>query len=152
MSRISRNSRSSIDRRQGAAAVELAICLPFLCFLFVIAIDYARIFYYGMTLENAARSGAYYASNYPGIYGYTSAQQSALGETTNLSPTPTVTVMYSNSVGGPYNNPAPISNGYVEVSVIWTFKTITTYSGVPKETNLTRRCRMKVAPITPNFN
>jgi hypothetical protein len=140
------------EGRRASIAVELATVLPFLCFLFVIAVDYARIFYYGMTLENAARSGAYYASNYPGIYGYTTAQQSALGDTSNLSPSPTVTVMYSSSAYGPYTSPAPISNGYVEVSVTWKFSTVTDYPGVPKDTYLTRSCRMKVAPITPNFN
>lgn len=151
MTRVRRQAPAR-DRRQGAAAIELATVLPFLCFLFVIAVDYARIFYYGMTLENAARSGAYYASNYPGIYGYTTAQQSALGDTSNLSPSPTVTVMYSSSPSGPYNSPAPISDGYVEVSVTWQFTTVTNYPGVPKDTYLTRACRMKVAPITPNFN
>lgn len=139
------------NTRTGAAVVELAVVLPFLCFLFVVAIDYARIFYYTMTLENAARSGAYYASNYPGIYGYTSAQTTALGDTPNLSPAPTVMTRYSYSPGGPYWSEAPISNGYVEVAVIWQFDTVTTYPGIPKHTQLVRKCRMKVAPITPNF-
>ncbi|HXG12134.1 MAG TPA: TadE family protein, partial [Gemmataceae bacterium] len=52
-------------QRRAASSVELAVLLPFLCFLFVIAIDYARIFYFGVTLENCARNGAYYCSNYP---------------------------------------------------------------------------------------
>jgi Flp pilus assembly protein TadG len=150
---IRRNVGDKLLRsRQGAAAVELAIVSPFLCFLFVISVDYARVFYYGMTLENAARSGAYYASNYPGIYGYTSAQQTSLGDTTNLSPAPTVSVLYSYSASGPYTSSTPISNGYVQVKVNWTFRTVTTYPGIPKETMLSRTCRMKVAPITPTFS
>ncbi len=62
-------------RRSGSAAVELAVVLPFLCFMFVISIDYARIFYFSLTMEHAARNGAYFASDYPGLYSYTSADQ-----------------------------------------------------------------------------
>jgi Flp pilus assembly protein TadG len=64
-------------REAGAATVELAALLPFLCFLFVAAVDSARIFYDGITVQNCARNGACYASNYPNssyvfndVYGY----------------------------------------------------------------------------------
>jgi Flp pilus assembly protein TadG len=43
--------------------MELAILCPFLLFLFVITIDFARIFYYQAALENCARNGALYASS-----------------------------------------------------------------------------------------
>ena len=48
--------------RRGVAAVELAIVLPFLCFLLIVAIDYARIFYFSLTVANCARNGALYAT------------------------------------------------------------------------------------------
>jgi Flp pilus assembly protein TadG len=38
--------------RSGASAVELALLLPFLVFLFVITVDFGRIFYYSLTLTN----------------------------------------------------------------------------------------------------
>jgi hypothetical protein len=41
----------------------LAILLPLLTILFLIATDYARIFYCSLTLENCARNGALCASN-----------------------------------------------------------------------------------------
>jgi Flp pilus assembly protein TadG len=138
--------------RGGVATVELAVLLPMLCFLFVIAIDYARIFYYSLTLENAARNGAYYASNYPGIYAYTNAQAVVTADVSNLSPAPTVEIRYSTSSEGPFETITPINNGYVQVQVTWTFKSITKFPGVPTNTILTRRCRMKVAPITPTFS
>src|ERR1043165_3353163 len=49
-------------KRQGVAAVELAFLLPLLCFLFVISIDFARVFYFSLTVTNCARNGAVYGS------------------------------------------------------------------------------------------
>jgi Flp pilus assembly protein TadG len=40
--------------RRGVAAVELAVLLPFLCFLFVTAVDFARIFYLAITSAGPA--------------------------------------------------------------------------------------------------
>jgi len=138
------------ESRGGIATVELAVLLPILCFLFVIAIDYARIFYYSLTLENAARNGAYYASNYPGIYAYTTAADVVTADVSNLTPAPTVAIGYSSVAEGPFDSPTPIANGYVEVQVTWNFKSITKFPGVPTNTTLVRKCRMKVAPITPS--
>jgi len=42
--------------RRGVAATELALLLPFLCFLFVITIDFARVFYFDLTVANCARN------------------------------------------------------------------------------------------------
>jgi hypothetical protein len=43
------------------------------------------------------------------------------------------------------------SNGpYVEVTVAYTFQTITNYPGVPSTLNLTRTARMRTFPNTPN--
>ena len=145
--------RNHLNRRSraGAATVELAVLLPVLCFLFVIAIDYARVFYYSLTMENAARNGAYYASDYPGIYSYQTAEQVTLADLSNLSPAPTVEIRYSTVSDGPFDSAAPISTGYVQVQVTWTFNSITRFPGVPNTTILVRRCHMKVAPITPSF-
>jgi Flp pilus assembly protein TadG len=145
-------SRRGQPQRAGAATVELAVLLPVLCFLFVIAIDYARIFYYSLTLNNAARNGAYFASNYPGIYSYQTAQQVVEADLSNLNPDPTIKIRYATTEEGPFESTAPISNGYVEVEVTWTFTSLTNFPGVPATTTLVRRCRMKVAPITPTFN
>ncbi|MFL5342239.1 MAG: TadE/TadG family type IV pilus assembly protein [Gemmataceae bacterium] len=139
------------SRRDGAAAAELAVLLPFLCFLFVIAIDYARIFYFSVTMESAARNGAYFASNYPGMYSYQTAQQVAQDDLSNMTPAPNVAVNYSSNVDGPFTSTTPIANGYVEVKITWTFRAITQFPGVPNQTVLVRLCRMRVAPITPSF-
>lgn len=46
--------------RRGAAEVELAVILPVLVLLFVVAVDYARVFHYALTVANCARNGALY--------------------------------------------------------------------------------------------
>lgn len=51
--------------RFGSAAVELALLSPLLCFLFVVAIDYARVFYFTMAVTSCARNGALYGSQDP---------------------------------------------------------------------------------------
>ena len=146
-------------KRRGVAAVELAVLLPFLCFLFVVSADYARVFYMAVTVQNCARNGAYYASNYPNnsylyndIYGYTNLNDAILRDAGNLSPAPTYTVAYGTSPNGPFTqSTAPYSGGYVKVSVNWTFHTITNYPGVPSNVSLARSCVMEMAPATPTF-
>jgi Flp pilus assembly protein TadG len=130
------------NRRRAAATAELAILLPLLAFLFVIAVDYARVFYYSLTVENCARNGALYgsdpvaASQSP----YTSISQAALADAANLQPQPTVTSTNGSDSAG---------NPYVEVTVAWQFASLTNFPGVPNSTNLARTVRMRVAATTP---
>ena len=51
------------NKRRAVAVVELAVVLPVLIFLTVITIDWARVFYYSVTLTSAARQGAIYGSD-----------------------------------------------------------------------------------------
>jgi Flp pilus assembly protein TadG len=46
--------------RRGAAAVELAVLLPVLVFWSMATVDYARLAYAQMALQNCARNGALY--------------------------------------------------------------------------------------------
>ncbi len=131
----------SVSRRKGAAAVELAVLLPLLTFLFLIATDYARIFYYSLTLENCARNGALCASNafnYP--MPYSSVAQAAIADGASLSPALTasdVTVTNGTDANG---------NSSVTVTINYTFQTITNYPGLPSSVNLVRSVEMRVAP------
>ena len=119
--------------------------------MLIIALDYGRLFYYSLTLQNGARSGAYYASDYPGIYSFANAQQATAADLQNLSPAPSIDIKYSSSANGPFTSITPIPNGFVQVTTTWDFHTITKYPGVPSTTTLQRSCRMKVAPIEPSF-
>jgi len=129
----SRNDR----RRHGAATVELAVVLPFMVLVLLIAIDYCRIFYYTITMENAARAGALYASysatNSVDNNGITNA---ALAELTNVKSATT-----SVTRGTDANN-----NPTVNVTVTYTFKTVTNYPVLPGSVVLNRTVSMRVLP------
>jgi Flp pilus assembly protein TadG len=158
MSRFRAGARR--PRRAGTATVELALLLPFLCFLFAVSVDFARLFYFAVTVQNCARNGAYYASNYPNtsyvyndIYGYTSLNDAVLRDASNLSPAPTYQVAYSSSPSGPFNlTSEPSTTAYVQVTVNWQFQSLTGYPGVPKTVNISRTAVMQVAPAMPDFN
>ncbi len=128
--------------RRGVACVELAVLLPLLLFLFLIAVDYGRIFYFSVTLQNCARNGAIYGSDPLAVTQspYTSLQQAALAEATNLSPAPTITSTSGNDASG---------NPYVEVTAVWQFHSVSNFPGIPGTTTLSRKVRMRSAPTTP---
>jgi Flp pilus assembly protein TadG len=135
------------QKRRAAAVVELAALLPFLAFIFVIAVDFARIFYFTQIIENCARNGALYASDPVGQTQspYSSVQQAALSrpDVASLSPQPTVTCNPPNA-----QPPYPLdgaNNPYVAVTVAWQFQTIANFPGVPKTFNVSRTVQMRVA-------
>src|SRR5262245_64291139 len=91
-------------RRGGAAAVELALLLPLLAFLFVVAVDFCRLFYYSLTVNNCARNGALYGCDPTGAAAggspYTSMNQAVMADAGNLSPAPTWTSQVVSDTGG----------------------------------------------------
>jgi Flp pilus assembly protein TadG len=127
------------QERKAVAAVELAVLLPFLVFLFVIAVDFARIFYFAQVIDNCARQGALYASDpqAPSANLYSSVQEAALADASTLSPSPTVTSTSGTDSAG---------NAYVSVTVTWPFQSITNFPGVPNNLSLARTVRMRSAP------
>jgi Flp pilus assembly protein TadG len=146
-------------RRSAAAAAELALLLPFLCLLFIGTVDYARVYYFGVTLENCARNGAYYASDYPNtsyvftdIYGYVNLNDAIMRDASNLSPPPTYDLSYDTNLNGSFSQKTkPLSGGYAKVTVYWTFNSITNYPFIPSSVNLTRTCIMEISPAEPTF-
>jgi Flp pilus assembly protein TadG len=130
---------SSSEERRGAAVVELALLLTFITFLFVIAVDYARIFYFSQVVENCARQGAIYLSDSkaPAYNLYNSVSGAALADAPNLSPQPTVTSGSGTDSTG---------NAYVTCTVNWTFHTLTGFPGIPSSVNLSRTAQCRQAP------
>ena len=49
--------------RRGGAAAELALLLPVLSFILIVAIDFCRLFYAYNVITNCARNGALWASD-----------------------------------------------------------------------------------------
>jgi Flp pilus assembly protein TadG len=130
--------RAHFDRK-AVAAVELTVLLPFLAFLFVIAVDFARIFYYSQIVENCARQGALYESDpkAPAANLYTSVSDAALADASDLNPKPTVTSATGKDTAG---------NAYVTVTVTWQFQTITNFPAVPTNMTISRTVQMRAAP------
>jgi Flp pilus assembly protein TadG len=122
--------------RRGVAAVELAILLPFLAFIFMAAIDFGRIFYYSQVVDNCARQGALYLSDPNGAAAnlYPTVQAAALADATGLNPQPSVSSSTGTDASG---------NPFVAVTVTWQFQTIANYPGIPSSTNLTRTVQMR---------
>ena len=127
--------------RRGVATVEMAVLLPFLTFIFLVTIDFARVYYQAVVLEDAVRSGAIYGCQSPTFAADTTGIQNAvLANATDLNPAPSVS-----STTGTDTNGDP----YLEVTGSWTFKTVSSFPGIPSVTTLTRVVRMRVAPAVP---
>jgi Flp pilus assembly protein TadG len=126
--------------RRGAAAAEFAVLLPFLTFLFMVATDFARVFYYAVIVNSCARSGALYGSTGPTYTTDTAGiQNAALADAAaqDVSPTPSVSsATGTDSVG----------NTFVKVTVTYPFQTVIDYPGIPTSTTLARTVQMRVAP------
>lgn len=126
---------------QGVAAVELAVLLPFLVFIFVLAVDFSRVFYAYLTITNCARNGAIYGSqsiaHSTDVTGITS---KALADATNLQPSPQVSSSPAYDAGG---------NRCVQVTVTMPFQTVTNFPGIPSPINLTQTVQMRVPGDLP---
>ncbi len=130
------------QRRSGVAIVELAVLLPFLAFIFIVTVDFSRVYYDSLILNNCARNGALYGCDNPtNAADTTGIQNAALSDAANLSPSPTVSSTTGSDASGPY----------VEVTVSYTFQTLTKYPGIPSTVNLSRKVRMRVSQTVPNF-
>ncbi len=128
------------SRRPAAAAVELAILLPFLMFICVIATDWARLLHYTITVEACARNGALYAADpvMAAMSPYKSVSEAAMAEAPKLDATATVTTTLTTDSNG---------SAAVVVKVEVPFKTITDFPGVPSSQTLYRSVQMRVAPL-----
>ena len=134
--------RNVHPRRHGSAAVELAILLPLLTYLFAIVVDWSRIVYYSVVVNNCARNGAMYASDpYSGTLSpYGNVTQAAQADAPNLSPAPAVTTASGTDADG---------YSYVDCTVTYNFQTVTNFPGVPNTTAIVRTVRVYPAPRDP---
>ena len=130
-------------KRSGAAVVEFACVLPLVAFLFVIGVDFARLYYHLVTVTNAARSGAMYGAQDPVKAQDTAGiRTAALADATNLKPSAVVT---------PTTSTDALGHPCVNVKVTWTFHTVTSFPGVPGTVDLSRTVQMRIAPKQPKL-
>ena len=135
-------------RRQGGAAAELALMLPVLCFILIVAIDFCRLFYHYNVITNCARNGALWASDplansgvNPSQSPYANVEDAALADANNLAaPAPTVTQSPSG---------VPAAGTTVSVTVSYQFNLVSSYLGFGS-VNLSRSVAMRVQPQIPD--
>lgn len=129
--------------RKGVAATELALLLPFLMFLFLVAVDFSRIFYFSIVVANCARNGAIYGRNDSTTAVDTAGIESAVRkDAVNLNPTALKVFSVTDNAANP---------SYVEVTVTYPFNTIASFPGIPSSYTLTRKLRMQVVPLVPAY-
>lgn len=95
-----RGGRKVGASRPAAAAVEMALILPFLAVMFAATVDFGRVFYATQVLDTSAAAGLMYATGtaWAATDTTTAAQTAAVTEGASLNPplqTAQVTVTYS---------------------------------------------------------
>src|SRR5262245_43306464 len=117
--------------RRGVAAVELAVLLPLIIFILLLAVDFCRIFYFSQCVNNAARVGAIWASDpvEQTKSPYATLQAAVNAEAAMLSPAPTATSSSGTDANG---------DPYVTVTVAWTFNTVAGFPGIPNSLDLSK--------------
>jgi Flp pilus assembly protein TadG len=131
-------------RRPGAAALELALLLPFLALMFSAAVDFSRIFVATQTLERAANTGAMYASG--GLWIPTS-------QTTTTDAAITAVCSEGASLNPPLDdsNVAVSTNGTaITVTVTYNYPLLTAVLIPSATVALQRTVVMQIAPVAGN--
>jgi Flp pilus assembly protein TadG len=130
------------SRRRAVAAVELAVVLPFLAFMFIVAVDFCRVFYFTQIVTTGARNGALYLAdpNGPNQSSYASLDAAAKADA-DSSITNNFTVT---STSGTDTNGA-----YTIVTVSYPFQSITNFPGIPATFTISRSAMMRPAPAVP---
>lgn len=134
--------KRDIRIRGGAAAIELAVLLPFLALMFAAVLDFGRVFHALQTLEDCALAGAHYASGNAWLPASTdrasAAKTAACNTGVSLSPALAV------------ENVAVTSDDSartVTVTVTYDFALLTPIVGPTRSVTLTRAVTMNVAPV-----
>lgn len=133
---LCRQSRPAL--RKAAAAVELAMLLPFLLIIFVAAVDFGRVFYNAQVITDCARTTALFVAN-PDLSDQTvheSAMDLAMQYVKDLKPQPSVNI--TTGVDG-------LSHAYVEVTVSQDFALISPLA-FRSHYNLARTARARLYP------
>jgi hypothetical protein len=117
-------ARRCVDKRRGLAAVELAMLLPLLIFCSMAVVDFARLIYAQVTLQNCARNGAIYEfyakSGFSLPSTWTSLSNAATADASNLT---------VGNITASASTPGLSTNNYVTVTVSYPY-TLTSISSV----------------------
>jgi Flp pilus assembly protein TadG len=147
-----RKARRRFRAARGQSYVELALALPVLALILVVAADFGRLFYTYLEVINAARAGAQYGSNSVVTAANTAGIIAAAKQDGVNIPNLTVTANQCTCGTATPSVPACSSNyctndpqgNYVVVNAQAPFSTITRYPGVPSSTTLKSQAVMQV--------
>lgn len=137
--------------RRGQAAVELAVAIPVLVLLLLAGMDYGRVFYMSIGVNNAARAGAQYgsqtvitAADATGMIAAAKADASNLSTlTATASQCTCITSTTVTACPSSYCTNAPQAT-FVEVDTQGVFQTIVSYPGIPNSTTISGKAIMQV--------
>jgi Flp pilus assembly protein TadG len=132
------HDRRRHGRRHGAALLEMAVVLPFLALVFVVALDFSRAFAVTQTVQNCANAGATYAAGnaQPGAAtAEDAARDAAVAEGTKLTP-PLRRENVAVSTG----------DTSVTVTVTYDFQLIVGFPGMGRTLTVVRSVTMPLAP------
>lgn len=134
--------RHLVNRRErGQSLVEFALIAPLLIILMLGTIDFGRVYFAYVSVTNAARNGAHYASSSSdAAQDVDGIRNAAVADTTELldtSPTnPGVSVATGTDSQGRL---------YADVTVSYAYTTIFPWPGLPDSMNVERTVRARVA-------
>jgi Flp pilus assembly protein TadG len=149
-------------KRVGAAAVEFAVLLPLIFFIFLAAVDFARVLYVVVIVDNCVDNGAMYGSQIfdnanqqwissdaqywqgPNNQVISTEQAATFVDGGNVKPALTSSNINAGNGTDADGNPVNI------VTVTYTFKPIGAYWGIPNQFTFSRTCQMRIAPATPS--
>lgn len=136
-------------RQRGGALIEFTLLLPVLLLLALGTGDFARVFYYGIVTENAARAGAQYAlrNNYTNITGIENAAVQDSGPLPDFtSANVTQAACFLRCPGSSAQMTCTATNlascgaeqayVYIDVQTQYTFNTLVNWPGIPSSTPL----------------
>jgi Flp pilus assembly protein TadG len=125
--------------RRAAAAVEMAIVVPFLAFMFLVAVDFCRIFYYTQAVTTGARNGALYLSdpNGPNQSRYATLQDAVQADADSS---------YASQLSVSSTSGTDAVGPYTIITVNYTFNSLTRYPGIPATFAVSRSAMVRPAP------
>jgi Flp pilus assembly protein TadG len=147
-------SQSRIRQEHGAALVELALATPLLLILIVGVVDFARVFYLGMQVTDAARAGAQYGSSPAVNFNATTTQTRAQTASPQSAPTiatPVEVCACVNDATAPTTLTAGACTAacadhrtvFVSVTASKAFSPIMRFPGVPSSVTISRTVTLR---------
>ena len=139
---------------RGAQLIEMAILTPFLLLVLLGATDFARVSYYAITLANAARAGAQFATqsslaamNTAGIQAAAELEAENIGTISVVSSLscrcPGSPTVVSCTAGATCAGDA-VKELYTTVTASRTFETLVSWPGIPSPVALSKTATMRV--------